>query len=119
MGKTASDLASAIRVLERQGWFAQRSKETRALLGTIARLRTFTKDELVYLVGDLPSGVFGLVSGSLHISFPRNDGEDYALHRAGAGFWMGDLALLSREPRLVTVRAGAHNNGGTSLPATP
>jgi CRP/FNR family transcriptional regulator, cyclic AMP receptor protein len=48
---------------------------------------------------------FGLVSGSLNISFPRNDGEDYTLHRAGPGFWVGDLALFSKGPRLVSTRA--------------
>ena len=49
--------------------------------------------------------MFGLVSGSLNVSFPRGDGEDYTLHRAGSGFWVGDLALFSGGVRLVSVRA--------------
>jgi CRP/FNR family transcriptional regulator, cyclic AMP receptor protein len=98
-------LASALRVLGAQGWFSQRSKATRARLSGIAKLRTFSKDEVIYLVGDAPNGVFGLVSGSLNVSFPRNDGEDYTLHRSGSGFWIGDLALFSSGIRLVSVRA--------------
>jgi Cyclic nucleotide-binding domain len=47
----------------------------------------------------------GLISGSLNISFPRSDGEDYTAHRAGSGAWIGDLALLSTGVRLVSVRA--------------
>jgi CRP/FNR family transcriptional regulator, cyclic AMP receptor protein len=105
MQKSLPNLATALRVLEKQGWFSQRSKETRAVLSSIARLRSFAKDQAVYLAGDAPNGVFGLVSGSLNISFPRNDGENYVVHRAGSGFWAGDLALLSREPRLVSVHA--------------
>lgn len=81
------------------------SKATRARFGAIAKLRSYVKDELIYLAGDAPDGVFGLVSGSLNISYPRADGEDYTVHRAGAGFWIGDLALFSSAPRLVSVRA--------------
>jgi CRP-like cAMP-binding protein len=105
MSPLRSDLASALDVLAAHGWFSQRSRATRARLSAIAKLRTFAKDEMLYLAGDAPNGVFGLVSGSLNISFPRADGEDYTLHRAGAGFWLGDLALFSAGVRLVSVRA--------------
>lgn len=105
MIQASPDLSSALRVLEAQGWYAERSKATRAKLGAIAKLRNFIKDERIYLAGDPANGVFGLVSGSLNISFPRGDGEDYTIHRAGAGFWIGDLALISGRPRLVSVRA--------------
>lgn len=100
-----SDLAAALDALAAQGWFAQRSKATRALLGSIAKLRHFAKDERIYLVGDPPNGVFGLVSGSINISYPRGDGEDYTVHRAGSKFWFGDLALFSDQPRLVSIHA--------------
>jgi CRP/FNR family transcriptional regulator, cyclic AMP receptor protein len=105
MNPGRSDLAAALEVLAAQGWFSQRSKATRARLSTIAKARNFAKDEMVYLAGDTPNGVFGLVSGSLNLSFPRSDGEDYTLHRAGAGFWFGDLALFSSGVRLVSVRS--------------
>lgn len=100
-----SDLTAAIEILTAQGWFAQRSEATRVQISEIAKLRNFAKDELIYMAGDAPNGVFGLVSGSLNVSFPRSDGEDYTLHRAGSGFWFGDLALFSDAVRLVSVRA--------------
>jgi CRP/FNR family transcriptional regulator, cyclic AMP receptor protein len=53
---------------------------------------------------DQPDGIFGLVSGSLNISFPRGEDDDYTIHRAGAGFWIGDLALISGKHGLVSVR---------------
>jgi CRP-like cAMP-binding protein len=105
MDQPITELGLALGVLEAQGWFSQRSRETRSVLRPIAKLRHFAKDESVYLAGDPPNGAFGLVCGSLNISFPRNDGEDYTVHRAGSGFWLGDLALLSRKRRLVSVRA--------------
>jgi CRP-like cAMP-binding protein len=105
MTQASPDLASALRILEAQGWLAERSKAARAKLSAIAKLRNFVKDDRIYLAGDPANGMFGLVSGSLNISFPRGDGEDYTIHRAGAGFWLGDLALISGKPRLVSVRA--------------
>lgn len=105
MKQARPNLAAALTILESQGWFAQRAQAIRAKLGAIAKLRNFAKDELIYMAGDPPNGVFGLVSGSLNISFPRGDGQDYTLHRAGPGFWVGDLALFSNGPRLVSVRA--------------
>jgi CRP-like cAMP-binding protein len=41
----------------------------------------------------------------LNISYPRGDGEDYIVHRAGTGFWIGDVALLAKGVRLVSARA--------------
>lgn len=98
-------LAAALTIVEERGWFAQRSAATRKRLASIAKLRHFDTDEPVYLIGDVPTGVFGLVRGSLNCSFPRSDGEDYVMHRTGAGFWFGDLALLSDRPRLASFRA--------------
>jgi len=105
MPQERANLVAALRALEEQGWFSQRSEATRAKLGAIAKLRNFSKNELVYLAGDAPNGVFGLVSGSLNVSFPQADGHDYTMHRAGRCFWVGDLALFSEGPRLVSVRA--------------
>jgi len=99
------DLTQALDILSAQGWLAQRSAAARARLGRIAKLRSFAKGDRVYLAGDPPNGMFGLISGSLNVSIPRADGEDYTVHRAGAGFWIGDLALFSQGPRLVSVQA--------------
>ncbi len=99
------DLDRALEILAVQGWFSERSPKTRARLGAIAKLRSFAKNDRVYLAGDKPNGVFGLISGSLNLSVPRADGEDYTVHRAGTGFWFGDLALFSQGTRLVSIHA--------------
>lgn len=99
------DLERALAVLAERGWFSRRSRNVRECLGRIARLRTYAKDEHVYMVGDPPNGVFGLLQGSLNISIPRADGEVYTVHRAGSGFWVGDLALFANGGRLISVQA--------------
>ena len=99
-------LKRALEVVSAQGWFSERSAQTRSVLAEIAKLRSFAKSDFVFLVGDRPNGMFGLVSGSLSLSIPRGDGEDYVIHRAATGFWIGDLALFADHNRIVSVRAG-------------
>ncbi|MFO1128586.1 MAG: Crp/Fnr family transcriptional regulator [Rhodospirillales bacterium] len=105
MNSEDADVAAALDVLSARGWLSQRSQATRRRLAGIARLRNFRNTEPIYLAGDAPNGIFGLVSGSITVSFPRGDGEDYVMHRFGAGVWFGDLALFSRGVRLVSVHA--------------
>jgi CRP-like cAMP-binding protein len=102
-----AELAAALATLARSGWFAGRSERTRALIGAEARLRRFGPGEALYRVGDAPNGLFGLVDGALRISVPRDDGEDYVIHRADPGFWIGDAAQFSDGGRIVTVTAAA------------
>jgi len=99
------NLTQALEIVASQGWFSKRSADAQARLAEIAKLRILAKDDRLFLAGDAPNGVFGLVSGSLNLSIPRGDGEDYTIHRAGAGFWIGDLALFSEGTRLVSVHA--------------
>jgi len=105
MTTNVSDLDGALRILQSRGWFSERSKETQRRLADIAKLRTFATNQPVYLTGEAPNGIFGLVQGSINIAFPRNDGEDYIAHHAGSGFWVGDLALFAKGPRLVSIHA--------------
>ncbi|MEG6507789.1 Crp/Fnr family transcriptional regulator [Methyloligella sp. 2.7D] len=106
MNRDNGKLQSALGVLAKRGWYSQRSEETQRRLATIAKLRELGADEAVYLAGDDPAGVYGLVEGSVNISFPRGDGEVYVMHRAAIGFWIGDLALFAQKSRLISLHAG-------------
>jgi CRP/FNR family transcriptional regulator, cyclic AMP receptor protein len=98
-------LAAALDVLAQRGWFADRDARARALIGAEARLRVFAPGEAIYWVGDPPDGLFGLVEGTVRISFPRDDGEDLVLHRFEPGTWLGDLAHFAGGERLISVLA--------------
>jgi CRP-like cAMP-binding protein len=101
----AMSLDGAWQLLERAGWLAGLDAGKRASLRAIARLRSCEIDEYLYLPGDQPDGVYGLVQGTLDILIPRLDGDEQLIHRAEAGFWIGDLALFAQQRRLVGVRA--------------
>jgi CRP-like cAMP-binding protein len=102
---SAGDLETAIEVLSARGWLAGRPPELRATLAELARLRDYSAGEALYRYGDAPNGIFGLVRGALDITIPRADGLDVTVHRADPGFWIGDLALIAGQTRLVTVIA--------------
>jgi len=77
------------------------------LLCGVAELRHFAPGACLYRSGDKPDGVFGLVEGALDILIPRIDGQEFVIHRADNGFWIGDLALFSNQERLVSARSAA------------
>ena len=103
MGKPSK--ANALDVLAKFGWFATRTADVRATIGPMLMLRGYVAGEAIYHVGDEPNGLFGLVSGAFDISIPRGDGRSITMHRSEAGFWVGDLALLAHNKRLVSVYA--------------
>lgn len=94
-------------MLEQRGWLAERNPDVRARLKSIAQVRTYRRGECLYVVGEPPNGVFGIARGALDISIPREDGQEIVVHRAQPGFWVGDLALFSGLPRLITAAAAA------------
>ncbi len=98
-------LEHALEIVSGQGWFSERSAQTRSVLAKIAKLRSFAKNDFLFMIGDRPNGMFGLVSGALTLSIPRGDGEDYMIHRAATGFWIGDLTLFADHNRIVSVQA--------------
>jgi CRP/FNR family transcriptional regulator, cyclic AMP receptor protein len=105
MGSSTPDLDTAIAILSRRGWFAERPAALRAALRRIGRLRRLSPGEALYLVGDEPNGIFGLVEGGVDIAIPRADGLEMTVHRADTGFWIGDLAMFSGQTRLVSIIA--------------
>ncbi len=109
MGSAMMSLESALTILSKRGWFADRPETLKAMLARIARVRRFSRGESLYLYGDVANGIFGLVDGELDINIPRADGVDLTVHRADAGFWIGDLAFFAGHTRLVSVIAAANS----------
>ena len=98
-------LKQALDLLAKHGWYGERSQEFRSAIARIARLRTYAVGEPLYLCGDVPNGVFGLACGALDIALPRSDGLELTAHRAGPGYWVGDLALFANQTRLMSLYA--------------
>ncbi|MFC3616429.1 Crp/Fnr family transcriptional regulator [Lutimaribacter marinistellae] len=92
-------------LLETRGWLSERPSDFRGALLAGAQPRRFDKGDTLYHYGDPALGLFGVLSGAVAVSIPADNGEEFTAHHDGAGFWIGDLAMLSDQTRLVTVTA--------------
>lgn len=105
-GDSERPLSEAWQWLEANSrWLSGVDPGVRRKLRPLAQLRILPAREPLFRAGDLPAGVFGLYDGMLDVAVPRMDGEEFVFHRAEPGFWVGDLALFSKQQRLVTVRS--------------
>ena len=104
-GADCPSLQTALARMAQQGWFAGIGAPVRDRLGAIARLKRCDRNATIYHVGDPADGLYGLVEGAIDVAIPGEQGIDFTVHRADPGFWVGDLALVSGQTRLITLRA--------------
>lgn len=105
LSKKSFDAADAFDVFSRAGWMSKRTEPVRRLLLSHGRPRTFAAGETLYRIGDAPDGLYGLIRGQVCISIPNDAGSVMDCYMGNPGFWIGDLALLAKSARLVTVTA--------------
>ncbi|WP_425045088.1 Crp/Fnr family transcriptional regulator [Primorskyibacter sp. S87] len=97
------DRARAFEVLRSRGWFSRINKKMQAALEAESRLVHARCGEQIFHVGDPGAGLFGIVEGSILLSFPREDGVLVPFSPFGTGYWLGDLAALSGKPGMVSI----------------
>jgi len=93
-----------LQTLSKSGWLAEQPEDFCNWIRTAGRWVEFDRNQLIYDIGDGASGLYGIATGSVDITFPVGDSEPVTVTREGCGFWIGDLALLARKNRLVSVR---------------
>ena len=101
MTRKTTDIAP----LDRLGWLASQPEGLRDWVASVGIWRDYRSGQIIYMAHDAADGLYGLARGALDISSPDSGDEQVALSRAEPGFWIGDAALLSATPRLVTVTA--------------
>lgn len=96
---------SDIEAITRNGWLSGRDDRFRRALLAHAHLRAFQTEETLYHHGDPADGLYAILSGAVKLTIPADDGQQYTAHRDGIGFWIGDLAMMSDQTRLISVVA--------------
>ncbi len=99
------DNGNDLRALTQTDWFAARGHKFQSDLLTCAVRKTFETGETLYHHGDSANGIHAVLSGSVQITAPADDGQEFVVHRDGRGFWIGDLALFADAQRLISVMA--------------
>ena len=76
-----------------------------ALLAGSARPLTFGPMERIIVQGQEGDSLFAVVEGTVEVFLRREDGTDVDLGRRSNGTVLGEMSLLTGEPRSATVRA--------------
>ncbi len=90
-------------LLLKSSWLGTRSKIFQDELLSYATPKSFGPGEALYHHGDPANGIYAVLSGGVNVTAPADDGQEFVIHREGAGFWIGDLALFAGAQRLVSV----------------
>jgi CRP-like cAMP-binding protein len=94
-------LEDAQKVVVANGWLSMTPEPFRGMVLDRCRLQFFTAGQSLYMLGDPPGGMFGLVSGGLSISIGSRDRGPYLGHIARPGAWFGEAAAITRQPRRI------------------
>jgi CRP/FNR family cyclic AMP-dependent transcriptional regulator len=102
---TSKDPTAILRNLATIGWLADQPAAFQARMARIGRWMSMRRGQVIYGVGDDADAIFGLGEGLLDVSIPVDEQRDVVVHRATAGFWIGDSALLAGSKRSLTLSA--------------
>ena len=87
------------------GWFADLSETIREDILAHARKRALVSGERLFLRGDKPDGVYGVLQGCLCVSGINRNGRQTVLDFYGPGSWIGEVSVLEGWPRLLDAEA--------------
>jgi CRP/FNR family transcriptional regulator, cyclic AMP receptor protein len=92
-------------VLSRIPAFRDLDARSLAELRSLARLRTFAPQEVIFRQGDSGDGLFVIATGFLKVTFSGPTGTSTTLSVMGPNEMFGELSLLDGGPRSATVTA--------------
>lgn len=101
------DPAPNLRSLASVGWLGEQPAAFKNRIAKIGRWINIRRGQVVYAVGDEADAIYGLGHGLLDVAIPIDDERQVVIHRATAGFWIGDSALLAGSVRTITLSAAA------------
>jgi CRP-like cAMP-binding protein len=107
MELASKDTAAVLRNLAANGWLSEQPVAFQGRMARIGRWMSIRRGQVVYAVGDEADAIYGLGDGLLDVSIPVDSQSDVVIHRATAGFWIGDSALLAGSARTLTLSAAS------------
>jgi CRP/FNR family transcriptional regulator, cyclic AMP receptor protein len=89
------------------GWLGEQPAAFQGRIAKIGRWMSMRRGQVIYAVGDVADAIYGLSEGLLDVSISVDSQHDVVIHRATAGFWIGDSALLAGSVRTLTISAAS------------
>jgi len=87
------------------GWLSFQPEPFRAMVLRRSILMDFAPGDFAFRFADPPGGIFGLVSGVVAVNTSPPTATPRLIHVASPGFWTGEGAYLTRQPRRVDMQA--------------
>jgi CRP/FNR family transcriptional regulator, cyclic AMP receptor protein len=105
IGEERLNKHAGLEIAVRKGWLSRTPASFQRAVLDRCLLERFETGAPIYSIGDEPGGMYGIVSGSLAISVAPREMGPYTAHFATPGFWFGEAAAFTRQPRRVGVTA--------------
>ena len=96
---------AARKVVIDNGWLSQTPQSFQCAILDRCRLQSFEAGQSIYMAGDPPGGMFGLVSGGVGVSIAPGERGPYFAHLGRPGTWFGEASAILRQPRRVGLTA--------------
>ncbi len=81
------------------------NSETQQIFEKIGRIRTFSKDEIIYRQGDTATTFCYLKKGKVKVFMTSIDGMEKTLNTASQGEILGEGAFFDKKPRVSSAKA--------------
>lgn len=102
----SSDLMRKVRALEATDMFSGLTRKQLRLLAFGAKWFQAAADEVIFSKNDATSdGAYMVLAGTAGLYSPQADGTDELITTVGPGKLVGELGLIRKEPRALTMRA--------------
>ena len=98
-------LDAARKIVIGNGWLSLTPPSFQEVALDRCRLEEFKAGQSIFMAGDPPGGMYGLVAGGLGISIAPGERGPYFAHLATPGTWFGERSAIARAPRLIGLTA--------------
>ncbi len=95
-GKTAKDYRELLRAGR---WFAGLPEGLQDALLDLAQLRACARREPLFLRGDAPDGLYGVLEGAVRVSGGDEAGREALFTLVEHPFWFGEISAFDGQPR--------------------
>jgi CRP-like cAMP-binding protein len=97
--------SSDLTVFERRGWLSRQPGTFRARFLAAGRLLRLERGASVFIEGDPPGGMYGVISGGIGVEVSRGRLPPRLGHIHRAGTWFGTAPVLAGRPRQMSFHA--------------
>jgi len=94
-------MVAAADVFRTKGWLSKTPEAFRKAVLERCRARKVKAGSAIYRIGDPPTGIFGICTGSALIESSRMNHDPHFTLMVGPGAWVGLRAVVTRKPRNV------------------